>query len=218
MKSIDFLLNSIDFLLNSINFLLISFDFLLNLLHFCRIHCFLLILLIFGMPIQHFERPFRPQLVAKRRPRSKLWLKSAKSKNIHLRRYYFWYLDPRTLHISTAYSDTLTHEPSFRPIHHFKCPFYFAVRRGTAPGPPFSRSVHWNFVSRIARKNSGLLKSARGATNRQMQLLPGRITPLNENPSLGRSREQIGNLGRNFCRNFGGTSAQICMIRIGPWD
>ena len=173
MKSIDFLLNSIDFLLNSINFLLISFDFLLNLLHFCRIHCFLLILLIFGMPIQHFERPFRPQLVAQRRPRSKLWLTSAKSKNIHLRRHYFWYLDSRTLRISTAYSDTLTHEPSFRPTHDFELPFQFGGSRLTAPGPPFSRSVLWNLDSRIARKNSGLRTRAWSATNRQMQLLPG---------------------------------------------
>ena len=137
MKSIDFFLNSIDFLLNSINFLLISFVFLLNLLHFCRIHCFLLILLIFGMPIQHFERPFRPQLVAQRRPRSKLWLKSAKSKNI------IW---------EGITSDTLTHEPYVyqprilipwltnprfgRPTI-LNCLFNLAVPVSQLLGPPF---------------------------------------------------------------------------------
>ena len=46
-----------------------------------------------------------------------------------------------------------------------------------------------NSVSRIAPKNNSLRTRARGATNRQAQLLPGRITPLNENPPLGRSRE-----------------------------
>ena len=39
------------------------------------------------------------------------------------------------------------------------------------------------------RLNNSIRIRARTATNQQAQLLPGRITPLNENPPLGRSRE-----------------------------
>ena len=44
---------------------------------------------------------------------------------------------PRTLHISTAYSDTFSHEPLSRPIQLFQPPFYLAVSVAQLRALPF---------------------------------------------------------------------------------
>ena len=157
---------------------------------FYQTYYLLWILLFIETPTHHFERPFRPQLAAKRRPRTKLWLKSAKSQNIHLRRYYFWCLDPRTLHISTAYSDTLTHEPLFRPIHHFELPFQFSG------SPRHSSWASLFAVCLLKFRFANCAKKFWPMDTRHSRSQPTSATStrphisLNENPSLGRSLEK----------------------------
>ena len=181
-----FLLNSNDFLLDSIDFLLIfyyiSWIFTKSIICY-EFYCFL-------------ERP--PTILNGLSVPS--WPpKDAPGQNCD------WNLqNPKISIWEGITSDALTHEPYiYQPRILIPWPtnrcfsrptilnglFNLAVRRDTAPGPPFSRSVYWNFVSRIAQKKFWPMDTSPYSYQPTDATSTRPHIPHNENPPLGRSRE-----------------------------